>query len=59
MNKLSSSLFHIYSLFRLDLVNRLNLVNEKGLTTTFTKSSLGWTYQYNTYNFKLYKYYVY
>ena len=45
MNKLnSSSLFHILLFFWLDLVNKLNLVNKKGLTTTFTKSSLGCTY---------------
>ena len=44
MNKLQLAPFFIfYSLFRLDFVNRLNLVNKKGLTTMFTKSSLGCT----------------
>ena len=33
--------FIFYSLSRLDLVDRLNLRNKRGLTTTFTKSSLG------------------
>ena len=44
MNKLQLTFFIFYSLSRLDLVNRLNLVNKKGLTITFTKSSLGCTY---------------
>ena len=35
--------FIFYSLSRLNFVNRLYLVNKKGLTTTFTKSSLGCT----------------
>ena len=42
MNKLQLS-FSNFTLYSLNSVNRLNLVNKKGLTTTFTKSSLGCT----------------
>ena len=37
----SEPLSYILPLLRLELVNRLYLVNKRGLTTTFTKSSLG------------------
>ena len=40
MNKLQLPFLYLNSLSRLDLVNRLNLVNKKGLTIRFTKSSL-------------------
>ena len=35
--------FHILFLFKLYLVNRLNLVNKMDLTTMFTKSRLEYT----------------
>ena len=35
--------FIFYSLYRLNLVDRFDLVNKRSLTTTFTKSSLGCT----------------
>ena len=43
MNKLKLPFFICYSLSRLNLVNVHYLVNQKGLTATFTKSSLRWT----------------
>ena len=41
MNKLQLLFFIFHSLSRIDLVNSLDLVNKRGLTTMFTKSSLG------------------
>ena len=43
MNKLQLLFFIFHSLSRIDLVNSLDLVNKRGLTTMFTKSSLGCT----------------
>ena len=43
MNKLQLLFFIFHSLSRIDLVNSLDLVNKRGLTTIFTKSSLSCT----------------
>ena len=40
---IAAPFFMFYSLSRLDLVNRLNLVNKRGLATLITKLSLGCT----------------
>ena len=47
MYKLQLPFSVFYSLSRLNLVNRLDLVNKRGLTTRFTKSSTSQVYQYN------------
>ena len=47
---IAAPFFMFYSLSRLDLVNRLNLVNKGGLKTKFTKSSLGCTLCINYYS---------
>ena len=40
---IAAPFFMFYSLSRLDLVNRLNIVNKRGLITMMAKLSLGYT----------------